>query len=601
MILTRGGAIVVWWLECAQNHPKKNMATCPPTPDKNLVVLGCSATKVETDGVLPAIHRYDGPAFRVLRSFLRDHRWPDALSVAVLSAKFGLIGGLAHIPAYNRRMTPERAFKLNPSVTASLQKLGANHSNIELVMGKDYLGSIDIDVAKASGTTFHFAPGAIGMKLNHLHCLLRAMPHEPRTVRPDLGRLSRPLYFLPDWDDFLDVDYDFAEDKFSSPNRSTRREEHSIVMMRPQRLCDGVLVSLAQHLGTKGLLKRVDKTSSDALAPRSVRAHFKLEFNQWAFGDCGAFSYVNEPKPTISVEQAVALYDLYEFDFGASVDHIPISEIQQEGKKQTLTDDERKQRVRLTRRNAEHFINIHRDTGASFVPVGVLQGINSTDFTRQLADYVEMGYTHVALGGLVPRSDVEVLEIVRAVNKRAVQLPHAPWVHLLGIFRPALQEQFRQLGVNSFDSATYFRKAWLRSGQNYLAVDNKWYAAIRVPPTADGRTMMRLKQSGVSAKQLKKLEQKALSALNAYDLDAMPLTKCLNTVLAYDSLLVRNEIEENDMADAYRKTLEAKPWKSCTCPVCRSIGINVVIFRGLNRNKRRGAHNTLQLFRKLGG
>ena len=121
------------------------------------------------------------------------------------------------------------------------------------------------------------------------------------------------------------------------------------------------------------------------------------------------------------------------------------------------------------------------------------------------------------------------------------------------------------------------------------------------PPTTDARTMIRLKQSGVSEKRLKTLERKALSALNAYDMGAASLTRCLRNVLAYDSLLVRNETEENDIAEAYRKTLEAKPWKSCTCQVCRSIGINALIFRGLNRNKRRGAHNTLQLFQKIGG
>jgi len=588
------------WLECVQSSERR-MATSPSTPDKNLVVLGCSATKVEVSGVLPAIHRYDGPAFRVLRSFLRDYRWPDTLSIAVLSAKFGLIGGLAHIPNYNKRMTPELANKLNASVTASFQKLREHHSNVELVMGKDYLGSINLDTPSLSGTTFHFAPGAIGMKLNHLHGLLRAMPHEQRAIRPELDRPRRPLYFLPDWDDFLDVDYDFAKDKFSSLKRSTRNEEHSIAMMRPQRLCDGVLVSLAQNLGTKGLLKRVDKISSDALAPRSVRAHFKLENSQWAFGDCGAFSYVNEDKPTISVEQAVALYDLHEFDFGASVDHIPIPEIQRDGKKHTLTEAERRQRVRLTKRNAERFINLHRATGANFVPVGVIQGVDANDFGPQLAEYVDMGYSHIALGGLVPRSDAEVLEIVEVVSKRTRQLRQAPWIHLLGVFRPALQEKFRELGINSFDSATYFRKAWLRSGQNYLGTDGKWYAAIRVPPTTDARTMIRLKESGVSERRLKTLERKALAALTAYDIGAASLTWCLRNVLAYDSLLVRNETEEKDIAEAYRKTLEAKPWNTCTCQVCRSIGINALIFRGLNRNKRRGAHNTLQLFQKIGG
>jgi hypothetical protein len=55
----------------------------------------------------------------------------------------------------------------------------------------------------------------------------------------------------------LDVDFDFEKDKFSSEERANRHEEHSITLMRPQRLCDGVLVSLAQNLGSKGLLKRV--------------------------------------------------------------------------------------------------------------------------------------------------------------------------------------------------------------------------------------------------------------------------------------------------------------------------------------------------------
>src|SRR6267142_4199457 len=72
---------------------------------KQLVVLSCSATKVETQGSLPAISLYDGPLFRVLRSYLRDFRWPERLSIAVLSAKYGIIGGLFNIETYDQRMT----------------------------------------------------------------------------------------------------------------------------------------------------------------------------------------------------------------------------------------------------------------------------------------------------------------------------------------------------------------------------------------------------------------------------------------------------------------------------------------------------------------
>jgi hypothetical protein len=82
------------------------------TVQKQLLVLGCSATKVATEGFLPAINLYDGPTFRVLRSFLRDYHWPQSLSVAVLSAKYGIIGGLSHITAYDLRMTLERTAEL---------------------------------------------------------------------------------------------------------------------------------------------------------------------------------------------------------------------------------------------------------------------------------------------------------------------------------------------------------------------------------------------------------------------------------------------------------------------------------------------------------
>ena len=114
-----------------------------------------------------------------------------------------------------------------------------------------------------------------------------------------------------------------------------------------------------------------------------------------------------------------------------------------------------------------------------------------------------------------------------------------PWVHLLGIFRPSLQQHFREFGVGSFDSATYFRKAWLRSDQNYLGIDGRWYAAIRVPPLSDPRTMKRLQASGTSEATLRKMEAKALRQLRAYDRGGVSINSALSAVLAYDKLLAR--------------------------------------------------------------
>ena len=72
--------------------------------NRHLVVLGCSATKLDSEGLLPAIARYDGPSYRVLNNYLRDVQWPTSLSVGILSAEHGLIGGLTHIENYDRRM-----------------------------------------------------------------------------------------------------------------------------------------------------------------------------------------------------------------------------------------------------------------------------------------------------------------------------------------------------------------------------------------------------------------------------------------------------------------------------------------------------------------
>ena len=84
-----------------------------------------------------------------------------------------------------------------------------------------------------------------------------------------------------------------------------------------------------------------------------MRNQFGLSKDQSLFGDCGAFSYVNDDEPAISIEQAIALYDLHGFDFGASVDHIPVLNINRDGLKFELSNDQRKKRVDTTKKNAE--------------------------------------------------------------------------------------------------------------------------------------------------------------------------------------------------------------------------------------------------------
>lgn len=89
-----------------------------------LLILACSKRKRISPSLLPAIERYDGPAFQTLRKYLREE--PDGaadLAVWVLSAQFGLIDGSTPIPTYDQEMTPDRAHHLRVEALSVLHSL----------------------------------------------------------------------------------------------------------------------------------------------------------------------------------------------------------------------------------------------------------------------------------------------------------------------------------------------------------------------------------------------------------------------------------------------------------------------------------------------
>lgn len=143
------------------------------TAERRLLVLACSATKRSDPGRIHALLRYDGPSARVVRHFLQHHpSEASRLTIAILSAEYGLI--LAHdpIPAYNRLMTPARARELAPDVRAALASLLARRGpfgdscvcagvNYRLALG-DLVGQPDVTVTS----------GGIGQQLGQLKAWL---------------------------------------------------------------------------------------------------------------------------------------------------------------------------------------------------------------------------------------------------------------------------------------------------------------------------------------------------------------------------------------------------------------------------------------------
>lgn len=86
-----------------------------------LLILACSATKRLDPGPLPAIERYDGPFYRVLRKALRERPGlAERLAVCIISAQHGIIAADNLILNYDRRMTSARAAELAPMVATAL-------------------------------------------------------------------------------------------------------------------------------------------------------------------------------------------------------------------------------------------------------------------------------------------------------------------------------------------------------------------------------------------------------------------------------------------------------------------------------------------------
>ena len=219
-----------------------------------------------------------------------------------------------------------------------------------------------------------------------------------------------------------------------------------------------------------------------------------------------------------------------------------------------------------------------------------------------------MGYDYIALGGLARAQSREIIEILKEVRPHLKQDTR---LHLFGVARIDAIPVFRHLGITSFDSASPLRRAWLGSGANYHTDTKKMYTAVRIPPVdGHGVRVKRLVEAGVADKDtFRDLEQSALKALRAYDKNKLSLEETLEKLLAYDELLELPQDGQVDVTEQakrrakhevmYGELLSERPWQRCNCVICNEIGVEVVIFRGNDRNRRRGFHNTFVFYQRF--
>lgn len=389
-----------------------------------------------------------------------------------------------------------------------------------------------------------------------------------------LPHRKRFRYFIPEWDDLVDPEYDFAKDEHSHGASDWTNAVYAHQMYSSPNY-DGLLVSrvVAEHGRKKKA--RINQLGVHRLL--RVPRQFPV------MGDCGAFGYIGEEKPPYTTEDVIDYYTRLDFDYGVSVDHLIV----------TATEKTKQFRYELTIQNAEDFLKAHRKAKLSWEPIGAVQGWDADSYAKAAEQYIKMGYQYIALGGLVRSNTNEIVAVVRKV--RSV-IPKKTMLHVFGVARPAALRSFADLGVNSVDSASVLRQAWMRTKDSYLLEDAS-YAALRIPEAEKSFRAKRMKEhASLDPAQIAKLEAKALRTVRGYAARTCSLDSALDALLEYDQHVTAERV---DMSSLYRRTLEDRPWERCGCAICKSHGVEVVIFRGNNRNRRRGFHNTYVFYEAM--
>jgi len=396
-------------------------------------------------------------------------------------------------------------------------------------------------------------------------------------------------FFFPDSQDLVSPTYDFVRDEYS-PLRVRQRDDryaHEVLEHPPYH---GVLVSKSIVDGSIAGAGKYSAPQRARLYRMGVKKFFRLPSTVETLGDNGAFNYVNEEVPPVTVEETLDFYEGCDFDAGISVDHVVFG--YDKSASEESVDPAWAERRMITLRLAEDFIEAVRDRKTQLQPVGAAQGWSPESYADSVRRLQDMGYQRIALGGMVPLKTPDIMDCLRAIDavrNRETEL------HLLGITRVDSMDEFASFGVTSFDSTSAFRQSFMDDRKNYHTRDRA-FVAIRVPQVDGNPTLKRAILAGnVSQRDAVEAERVTLKALRAYDGTIKSRRSTLRVLGEYEEVCQ----SKKTYLPAYEETLEAAPWASCACSLCAVHGIEIAIFRGTERNKRRGFHNLSVLADKM--
>jgi hypothetical protein len=398
-------------------------------------------------------------------------------------------------------------------------------------------------------------------------------------------------FFFPDSHDLVDPSFDFETERrtYNGSRQRSQQYAHEVFETPPY---DGMLLSKAVVDG-RNKNTRYSFGQVRALMDNGVHKFLRLEATEQrprlsAMGDCGSFSFVSESEPPFTVDEVIDFYGQCGFDYGISLDHVILG-YQTDAKKEIPEDW--KKRHQMTLDLAADFRSKAK-TLKHLTPIGAAQGWDPASYRDAVVSLQRMGYDYIAVGGLVPLKTQEILDVLAAVatvRKKKTRL------HLLGISRLECFESFAANGVASLDSTAPLKQAFMDDKYNYHTHDGA-FTAVRIPQV-DGNPQLRrnILAGRIDLSEALRLERICMNSVIDYANGNGDLTATVGALKSYESVWNGKK----DDSERYRHTLASRPWEKCPCSVCRKLGVHVVIFRGADRNRRRGFHNLFVLHQKL--
>jgi hypothetical protein len=397
-------------------------------------------------------------------------------------------------------------------------------------------------------------------------------------------------YFIPEWNDRVDAGYNFEQDAHSEQHRidPVRNDVYAWDLFGVDNVpLDGVLVSRTV------IMER--KKNYEWALKEGIHKVLHLPRSFEIMGDCGAFNYVGEKVPPYDPIETLKYYSALGFNYGVSVDHLVVKRFE--------TDKD--YRMKLTYENGlKSYNHWSKKFRKDFQLIVAVQGWEVADYLHMYHDYLNHGITHIGFGGLAGSPTGFIMDLVHKLIETAKEWKKSPeYMHFFGLARFSLFPMFKELeglGIRvGFDSASYLRKAWLSSPGaqlNYLSLKGTGYTAIRVPYIDEKFYRKAAKQRRkIDLNSLRSLEKQVLANLREYDKDKGILENAVSSISSFNKAAGIS----SDLIDLYKRTIKEKPWQECPCRICKNVGIEVVIFRGNDRNRRRGFHNTYVFYEVL--